>query len=506
LKKGSNKDQISKIEDLAALIDVNSLKMYDLKSTEKLIVADLKSLKDFETSDKTKAIFFVYENKITRSNIVTFRNKVPFDNYDKVIRSVFDMKKNKDNYTGKVSFYNPIQNIVLSDEYQNGALTVNGIARRKTAKKITGKSNGCTAWYWVTTYSDGRQTEDYLYTTCSDGGGAEECQTYRMSGIKCGGDGGGSADTGTAGTTIYPNNPINNYTFRYIDKNDYIIEQKFNSETGKWEFSMIILKDIVITLNPENFPNLIFEWPKWDQVVIQEVLGINFIFTYDGDTGNWVGVPEKDPCAAAIELSTISKDDKYLSSKQNIMTAATDGFEHSITLGKDENGTITQAPMNSGNQQYMVSTNYKWPGAIAAIHNHPNNTPLSSGDIYASVQLNEKSSNFTTTYVLINGETYAIVVTNLALAQKFVKNYPANQIPGYSPEFPDIIFNQLQVLVTPMGSTIEGRTQAIAFVLDKYNAGITLLKQNSNGEFNPIKTQETTQSDGTKTYTKIPCN
>jgi hypothetical protein len=31
---------------------------------------------------------------------------------------------------------------VLSDEYQNGALTVNGIARRKTAKKITGKSNG----------------------------------------------------------------------------------------------------------------------------------------------------------------------------------------------------------------------------------------------------------------------------------------------------------------------------------------------------------------------------
>jgi hypothetical protein len=117
---------------------------------------------------------------------------------------------------------------------------------------------------------------------------------------------------------------------------------------------MIILKDIVITLNPEIFQNLHFECLNGSRT--QEVLGINFIFTYDGDTGNWVVFP-KDPCAAAIELSTISKDDKYLSSKQNIMTAATDGFEHSITLGKMKNGTITQAPMNSGNQQYMVSTN-----------------------------------------------------------------------------------------------------------------------------------------------------
>tara|TARA_R110002124_G_scaffold244018_2_gene409122 strand:+ start:482 stop:652 length:171 start_codon:yes stop_codon:yes gene_type:complete len=56
--------------------------MYDLKSTEKLIVADLKSLTDFENSDKTKAIFFVYDNKITKSNIVTFHNRVPFVNYD----------------------------------------------------------------------------------------------------------------------------------------------------------------------------------------------------------------------------------------------------------------------------------------------------------------------------------------------------------------------------------------------------------------------------------------
>ena len=161
--------------------------------------------------------------------------------------------------------------------------------------------------------------------------------------------------------------------------------------------------------------------------------------------------------------------------------------------------------MNTGNQQYMVSTNYSWPGAIAALHNHPNNTPLSAGDIYASVQLNEKRSNFTTTFVVTNGETYAIVITNLALAQAFVTAYPPDVLPGYSPEFPIAIFDQLQVLVTPMGSSVEGRTTAMGFILDKYDAGITLLKQDSNGNFNPIKTEETIQN-GVKTYTPKPCN
>jgi len=213
-----------------------------------------------------------------------------------------------------------------------------------------------------------------------------------------------------------------------------------------------------------------------------------------------------DPCETATATTTLSKDANFTSAKTSIQTAATDGFEHSITLGKDANSAINQAPMNSGNQQYMVSTNYTWPGAIAALHNHPNNTPLSVGDIYASVRLNEKSSNFATTFVLTNGETYGIVVTNLALAQAFVKTYPADQLPGYNPEFPDIIFDQMLSLVDNLGSSIEGRTTAMAFVLDKYNAGITLLKQDSSGDFKPIKTQETTQLNGSKTYTSIPCN
>ncbi|TDE06661.1 hypothetical protein [Flavobacterium hiemivividum] len=225
-----------------------------------------------------------------------------------------------------------------------------------------------------------------------------------------------------------------------------------------------------------------------------------------GSHGTGTNATASDPCTTAKAATSISQDSNYLSAKASIITASADGLEHSITLGKDADGKITQAPMNNGTSQYLVATNTSWTGAFAALHNHPNNTPLSAGDIYASVKLNVKSSNFTTTFVLTDGEVYGIVVTDFAAAQAFVAAYPADQLPGYSPEFPDFIYNQLQDLVTPMGSSIDGKTEAIAFVLDKYNAGITLLKRDSDGEFKPIKPQETTHPDGSKTYTSTPCN
>lgn len=212
----------------------------------------------------------------------------------------------------------------------------------------------------------------------------------------------------------------------------------------------------------------------------------------------------KDPCTTAQESTIVSKNKEYLIALKAI-NEANAAEEHSITLGKAPNGTMTQAPMNNGGQ-YIVQINTTWEGAFAALHNHPNNTPLSAGDIYASVQLNVKSSNFTTSYILTDGEVYAIVVTNLSLAQDFVKTYPPDQLPNQSPEFPNNIFYEIDGLKSIMGYGNEGRTTAIAFILDKYSAGITLLKQDSSGKFNPIKTQETTQSNGIKTYNTIPCN
>ncbi|MNQ36955.1 hypothetical protein D3C85_504870 [compost metagenome] len=212
-----------------------------------------------------------------------------------------------------------------------------------------------------------------------------------------------------------------------------------------------------------------------------------------------------DPCNTGILISSLSQSTQYLSAKSKIVGASSNGHEFSITLGKDANNNITQAPMVEGGLA-NVPPNTTWLGAFAAIHNHPNTTPLSAGDIYASVKLNVTKSSFTTSFVVLpDGSVYAAVVTNLAAAKAFVATYPADQIANYPPEFPDKIFNEMLDLVNIMGSSIEGRTRAMAFVLDKYNSGITLLKQDSSGQFNPIKTQETIQN-GIKTYTNKPCN
>ena len=157
------------------------------------------------------------------------------------------------------------------------------------------------------------------------------------------------------------------------------------------------------------------------------------------------------PRSVAKRISTDAQSSTYLSAKTNIETASSDGFEHSIALGRDSNDQITQAPMNNGTSQYLVLTDTSWPGAFAALHNHPGNTPLSSGDIYTSVKLAVKNSNFATTYVLTNGEVYAIVVTDLAVAQAFVQKYPSEQLPGYSPEFPTLILDQISDIRAKLG-------------------------------------------------------
>ncbi|MEO8533935.1 MAG: hypothetical protein ABI441_09295 [Flavobacterium sp.] len=212
-----------------------------------------------------------------------------------------------------------------------------------------------------------------------------------------------------------------------------------------------------------------------------------------------------DPCETAKQTNIYAKSNAFKTALDKIIAADADGKEHSITLGRSTYNEISQASMNNGGAN-DVKVNTTYPGAFASIHNHPNNTQLSAGDIYAAVTLHEKSTFFNTSFIVTNGEVYAIVVDDLEAAKAFVKAYPADVSPIYPPEFPDVIFDQLQNLVTPLGSTNEGITKAIALVLDKYNSGITLMKQDKNGEFDAIKIKETILPNDEKKYTSTSCN
>ncbi|MBD0726725.1 hypothetical protein B6A10_16275, partial [Flavobacterium sp. L1I52] len=182
-----------------------------------------------------------------------------------------------------------------------------------------------------------------------------------------------------------------------------------------------------------------------------------------------------------------------------------DGVEHGITFGRDENGQITQAPMRDGGV-YNVPVTQNWPGAFASVHNHVANTPLSTGDIYSAIKLISNNPNFTTSYInLPDGSSYSIVVTDLALAQNFIDKYPADQIPGYSPEFPDAIHNELQDLKDYFGFDLSGRTNALAYILQKYDAGLQILKEDDMGNYDAITVRIKENLDGSKTYEFINC-
>ena len=276
-----------------------------------------------------------------------------------------------------------------------------------------------------------------------------------------------------------------------------------NQNTARWVCSYTVTVG-----NYTNCSNWYWVWDPYDPEWLLVQRGWTNMDDYNntyGGGGSSTDSSVIDPCQASYMTTATSEESNYLSAKNSIINASSDGLEHSITLGiNNATNQALQSPMNIGGV-YRVATNTSLEGAFAALHNHPHNTPISAGDIYLAVILNEKSSTFTTSFVYTNGDTYAIVVNNLVAAQNFVHEYPADQLSGQNPEFPDFIFDQIDILKKTMGQSIDARTKAISFVLDKYKSGITLLKQDSNGKFIPYIIEESIK-DGNKIYfEKQPC-
>jgi hypothetical protein len=306
LKLGGDKSQNRKINALLEALDNASIATIDLKSTEKLIIVRTNNLKDLETNDAVRLIFVQYQNKIFRSNIVTFKNSSDFNDYDALLQAIFDRKSNKYNYSGNIKFHNPFHAGLLELNYQQGELMWQGAVRNKNKQKSIQKSNGCTDWYWVTTYSDGHVKQDYLYTTCS----CEE-EAYRTSNYCGGGGSGGSSSGNNASTSTqpihYPTNPVNNQLFVYINEKGEIIMEKYDSKKQKWEKVGISLSEVVINNNRENYNTEFYMIPNFNAKVKQNFFGIDFIFIYDPASASWEGQSE-EAIADTIEDKIIDSE------------------------------------------------------------------------------------------------------------------------------------------------------------------------------------------------------
>ena len=122
LKSKGTKDKSSKINALITQMDSNSLKTFNLNTTQQILIADVLSLPKLEDQTKIKLVFFLYENKIIRSRIMSFSNKNNVTDYNTLVLSVLNATKDKKQYAGTVSFYTPFQEIVQKNKYENGIM------------------------------------------------------------------------------------------------------------------------------------------------------------------------------------------------------------------------------------------------------------------------------------------------------------------------------------------------------------------------------------------------
>ena len=161
----NNKENTKKISALMQAIDYGSIKQYDLKTTEKLLVIDLKEFNFTQNATNNKLILFVNNNKIARARLVNFESQDAFNQYDDLIVSILNMDKTKLNYTGRINQFNVIQIKEYSNVFSNGTLIENGALKSKVSNSKLSRGD-CTDWWWVTTYSDGSQTTSYAFTSC----------------------------------------------------------------------------------------------------------------------------------------------------------------------------------------------------------------------------------------------------------------------------------------------------------------------------------------------------
>lgn len=230
----------------------------------------------------------------------------------------------------------------------------------------------------------------------------------------------------------------------------------------------------------------------------------------DGSQGSGGSPAPSDSCASSIaaNATNFAKNNlEFVASKNSIITAASDGKEHGIGFGKDANGNIVTSSMSTGTNTYSAISSVT--NSFGDIHNHINNIPPSSGDLYGLMKLHQGNSKYMTRYIVTgNGTVYALVVTDATSLGNFLNQYPSLHIAGYSPDFPDALLDNYNNIYQEQKFSVGDQVaneMALAYVLDTYNAGVALLKQDESGIFKKLNTTVTINA-GNTTYTQKICN
>jgi hypothetical protein len=275
-----------KLSDLKNAIDYSGISHHILTNNEDVLIANVGGI-DFENSSTIKALFFIQQGAIVRSNLVAFSNANA--DHEQIILSLYNRRFDPQTYNGRISYYSIHRDILFFNEIDNGRLVSNGVAQVRTSSKgnKSGRTEGCIDWYLVTTYhyagGGSSTTEAYMTTTC-DGG----CLTVRMQGrTNCGGAGGSGSD---AHTPAFPTYAAGGDRYIFTDPDGKTTTYLYNESSRAWTIYLVVLPEAVVQSHRSSYPHLSAEGPPADN---QSLTGPdNLLYIYDAWSAVWEAGPD----------------------------------------------------------------------------------------------------------------------------------------------------------------------------------------------------------------------
>jgi hypothetical protein len=225
--------------------------------------------------------------------------------------------------------------------------------------------------------------------------------------------------------------------------------------------------------------------------------------------------PVVDPCNQAMKDQALTASNFYNTKvapipKPFLSAISTYPYEQSFTV--QDNGTIDNYKTGTTNNADI----YFDPHTSALGHTHPpGSVPAPSAtDLYSinNAALHTPAGACTDSYIYAaDGSLYVLHVTDYAELSTFTSTYPkasnwdaaTNNFQSGTP-----LSNELQTAITYYRTTglsyDDAYEKAFAYVLDKGNTGLTLMKMNpATNQFEPILV---TQNPASGAFAQYPCN
>ncbi len=232
-----------------------------------------------------------------------------------------------------------------------------------------------------------------------------------------------------------------------------------------------------------------------------------------GGGGSGQAPPARNPCKEAessmSDANTILKNGEV----QQKMDLALKGKiqasnEWTVAIGEKPNGDfeVTEAVEQSADKGTIPSSQLK-NTYIGDGHSHSGSRGNpSGGDLYSMITSLNDSPNLKYRFVYGNSdegtaEVYALVISDASLAKEFLKQFSKDQnYDTQNRSFKDettlgVAFNKANDYYlagtsdNSSGENYDSRAVAMAYILDKFHAGISVAKADANGNLKKINTE-----------------